>query len=377
MGGKVSKLLDDTVTHVLFLGGSMEDLKKATEKRVHLITTEWLENCKKKMTRIPESSVVDEESSDEEKKQRRKKRIHKSCSDDRLVQSDKKNKKKTIDYQARTTRTEKKTEKRKERDYEPNFLEVSKSIDFDKHYIEKEKEELVVEEVRSPFIEKNPNSNEITNNELVNVSLEKEQKINIHKRKREVDTSVEKENKKAKLPENKKKVICVSCCTDDVLSRLGTLAAKCGDKTTDKVTPETTHLVLGGNSRTLKVIVAISLGIHILHSSWVLDSAKEGHWLLEKKYCVDDWFPGARLSQIAHKGSNGKLIFTDVSFFVEDTSFPKKEMCLVIERLGGKHVDAEEAQYCITSNPIYGNRGVSEKWIFDCLSNWRITEINL
>jgi len=67
----------------------------------------------------------------------------------------------------------------------------------------------------------------------------------------------------------------------------------------DFVPDKATHLVSGGNKRTVKLLQALAKGIWVLKSDWIYDSMEAGKWLPEEGYEAVDWFPGAKASRLA------------------------------------------------------------------------------
>jgi len=184
------------------------------------------------------------------------------------------------------------------------------------------------------------------------------------------------------------KVICCTGCTSEVQSTLHMIVKEMGDcRSQTEIDATTTHLVLGRNTRTLKTIVAISRGIHLVHHNWLTESWTAGIWLDEDTFPVGDWFPGARPSRLARE-TGEQLIFSDKTFFIgTKTSFPEKTLQEVIEALGGRVCRLMEGvDICISGCsllPQIKNLSgapppvVTETWIFDALSNWVWPDITL
>ncbi len=56
-----------------------------------------------------------------------------------------------------------------------------------------------------------------------------------------------------------------------------------------------THLVLGAEKRTVKVLLAIANGAHLLRPEWVTASREAGSWLPEAEYLSPTRFAGKAL----------------------------------------------------------------------------------
>jgi len=142
----------------------------------------------------------------------------------------------------------------------------------------------------------------------------------------------------------------------------------------------TTHLLLGKNSRTLKTIVAIARGMHVVHPEWLTQSNKAGRWLCEYNFNVDMWFPGNTLYKRAHENSD-QLFKKKKKFFIgTKTNFPEKILREVIEVLGGQVCHSMSGvDICISGYSMLPQLKniedpppvVMETWVFDALSQWQ------
>jgi len=123
-----------------------------------------------------------------------------------------------------------------------------------------------------------------------------------------------------------------------------------------QINDETTHVVLGSNLRSLKTIVGIANGLHLVRKEWIEESRKANHWLDEDDFNVHDWFPGSKHSFLAHKQNNpSHLLFHSITFYIcQNPVFPLPTLSKVLESLGGKILpNPNHVDICIenTSNP--------------------------
>jgi len=201
------------------------------------------------------------------------------------------------------------------------------------------------------------------------VSLEKD----------EIKTNEENIQKsRPKLPISKF-IIFSSSVSNDVINSAKLLG---GVKVESSISDKVTHLVVSGEGRTMKVLETLSRGKFIVNENWVLESVENDSWLPEDSYEVNDWFPGAKGSRLAHN-KDGHLLFTDKVFYVsphlivgdEINSQALKNM---ITRNGGKvqNVEDSDVNYAIVGNRTVPNsesvENVTVEWLWDALSNYKI-----
>eukprot|EP01125_Pyxidicula_operculata_P021024 TRINITY_DN7945_c0_g1_i2.p1 TRINITY_DN7945_c0_g1~~TRINITY_DN7945_c0_g1_i2.p1 ORF type:complete len:175 (-),score=31.47 TRINITY_DN7945_c0_g1_i2:155-679(-) len=146
------------------------------------------------------------------------------------------------------------------------------------------------------------------------------------------------------------------------------------------VNSETTHLVLGKQQRTEKVLLAISRGIWVLTADWIRKSHKNRKWAKESDYEAMKWFPGCIKSREARETSD--FLFKNMKFNLgTKTQFPGDKLESIITNLGGEMTDLiEDADYCVSGFRHLSKLNeldrppklITEKWIFDSLSEWKI-----
>jgi len=174
-----------------------------------------------------------------------------------------------------------------------------------------------------------------------------------------------------------RKVICFSGCTKELIEELSIALLQLGsNEYSAEIDDTTTHVVLGANMRTLKTIVAISRGLHLVRTEWILESMKANCWLKEENFGVEDWFPGANISQRAHE-MHENLLFSSTTFFIGNgTVFPVQTLQRVLESLGGNitHIPIEadiRIDSTLPKNRKENSTTVTENWVFDSLVLWQ------
>ncbi|XP_070556283.1 microcephalin-like isoform X2 [Ptychodera flava] len=148
----------------------------------------------------------------------------------------------------------------------------------------------------------------------------------------------------------------------------------------DSVTENTTHVICGGNRRTLNVLFGMARGCWLVSTEWVLKSLEDGHWVEEEPYELHDYFPAAqicRLEKQALGNSNYKQdIFSSVGLmFIAESTVPAQEKLIeLITLCGGKVCSSlRTAKLCIgNARNKDGIPMVSEKWVLDCISQHTI-----
>jgi len=142
-----------------------------------------------------------------------------------------------------------------------------------------------------------------------------------------------------------------------------------------EIDDNTTHLVVGSNMRTLKVIVAIAKGLCLVRTDWISESMKVKRWLNEADFSIDEWFPAAQISQRLHEtNSPNELLFNYTTFYIgKDILFPAKTLQLVLESLGGKVKERPFGTDIILGTPPYNTDiiAITETWVFDSLVAWK------
>ncbi|KAL6046188.1 hypothetical protein QOT17_022338 [Balamuthia mandrillaris] len=141
-----------------------------------------------------------------------------------------------------------------------------------------------------------------------------------------------------------------------------------------------THVIVGDEKRTLKVLGALATGAFIVKFDWIMACAEAGEWLPVNEFQASDWFPGTTKSVAAHlNGERG--LFTGSTFAVQGkTKIPVAILRNLIMLSGGKVIkDVSKADYCIASEPSMARRVrakhhsnqkltiVPEEWFLDAL----------
>jgi hypothetical protein len=140
--------------------------------------------------------------------------------------------------------------------------------------------------------------------------------------------------------------VAYSRCSDEQLETLSSLvsdkkksALRC--VVVDDVDDNTTHLVLGKQERTLKVLKAIARGVWVVSFDWIEASNDANQWADEAKYEAVKSFPGCRKAREcadAYKksGSRDGLLFHGERFYVTGKTQPGPlELRPIIEKAGG------------------------------------------
>jgi hypothetical protein len=66
-----------------------------------------------------------------------------------------------------------------------------------------------------------------------------------------------------------------------------------------------THLVVGADKRTLKLLLGVAEGAHLMSPAWVTDSLAAGHWLPEEGYVAQVCVWGG--CKVGARGGGGEL----------------------------------------------------------------------
>jgi len=148
---------------------------------------------------------------------------------------------------------------------------------------------------------------------------------------------------------------------------------------TQELEPWVTHVVIGDKRRTLKVLNAISLGLWVVSSSWILDTLESGAYPAEEGYEVYGWFPGVRRSRRAHESGKPKLLQGKKVFLRgNQTSPPVPDLLALIMQCGGELVSrVSDCDLCIAGQ--HANRTkpsdipvVSTAWLLDSISEYKL-----
>jgi microcephalin len=163
-----------------------------------------------------------------------------------------------------------------------------------------------------------------------------------------------------------------------VVSKLGGFVFK------DDVDADTTHVVCGGNRRTLNVLHGIAKGCWLVTLSWVMESLEANSWIAEEAYECVDFFPACRvrlsltislafiaffiicfcLWQLSHEQVERKLFLNCGAIYVAaETVPPRKHVVALLEEAGAHMVaDSKSAKICVgKENGV--KKTVAEKWV--------------
>jgi len=371
LGGKVALKWTSGITHALFLGGALEDLKRCSDSNVFLVTPDWLKECYYSEMRIAEISYF---STPRKKK-----------GNDYTIPKTQPKSKKIINSSQVKRRKTTKLVTLKNSNTNPDIIDQPKD---NQKSIQKG---LLLEVTSSGNINNNTSlEKEFTNTVgVTSIPLDKNY-MNIKRRR----NSLSKENspKKIKITppvltqnisiklRQKRKNICFSGCSSEEIEEFNNAILFLGDSEYQSYLDDTTtHLVLGANVRTLKTIVALSKGICLVRKEWIIESKKANCWLKDEDFNVNEWFPGAKYSQKAHETHPINLLFSSTTFFIgKNIAFPKNTLQRVLESLGGKvNLVPEGADIHIEGTLPAGHNHqnstiVTESWVFDSLSNWKL-----
>lgn len=138
----------------------------------------------------------------------------------------------------------------------------------------------------------------------------------------------------------------------------------------------TTHLISCGK-RTINVLFAIAQDCWILSIDWILLSEKKGFWLPEQQFVLTNNFPAAKVIQDSSPPVKSILRQFGKFYIGKNCSVPKFTLEKLIHLYGGKVTNSiEDCKVFIGSKgDSYTKRKikiVSDKWIFDCISNGKI-----
>jgi len=156
----------------------------------------------------------------------------------------------------------------------------------------------------------------------------------------------------------------------------------------DFVPDKATHLVSGGNKRTVKLLQALAKGIWVLKSDWIYDSMEAGKWLPEEGYEAVDWFPGAKASRLARAHQKKGLLHQIAIMVCGGVRVPLHSLERAIELAGGQCTKSyRNTDYCIVAeNAIYKpwvekfpkERAVpivKEDWLLDSLKEYKLLPV--
>lgn len=184
--------------------------------------------------------------------------------------------------------------------------------------------------------------------------------------------------------------IVLSACSKDVWSSIQSLNTKFDDiYILDDVDDQCTHLVLGDNRRTRKVLLAIAQGKWIVNPDWISMRSDNGNWDCESEYEIVDWLPGIKKSRESHERSEPP-IFAGMKIFIGgQTKTDRKDIEEFIGLCGGEIVSSYfQSDVCISGKRLFtvvplddeeelpDSPILSEDWILDSISDWERKEMS-
>jgi len=146
-----------------------------------------------------------------------------------------------------------------------------------------------------------------------------------------------------------------------------------------------THVIIGKNDRTQKVLKGIASGSFLVKPKWVEDSKKSGEWLDEHGYEADDWFPGAKITRRMRRHKK-KGLFEEKKFYLgKGTDQLLKDLIMLA---GGKiiadgalsistvdyHIGSAEQASRAMTNKESGKPIIEDKWLLDSLQKGEILD---
>ncbi|XP_070697156.1 microcephalin [Pempheris klunzingeri] len=146
----------------------------------------------------------------------------------------------------------------------------------------------------------------------------------------------------------------------------------------DRVCESTTHVVSGGQRRTLNILLGIARGCWILSFEWILWCLEQRQWIPEEPYELSDQFPAAQICRLQRHLSAGEhqqdLFQSQPAMFVSQHSQPPTQSLVELIQLCGGTVckTVRQAGICIGKyggrRPV-GSRILSEQWVLDSITH--------
>ncbi|XP_056466204.1 microcephalin isoform X2 [Gadus chalcogrammus] len=150
-----------------------------------------------------------------------------------------------------------------------------------------------------------------------------------------------------------------------------------GFSVVDLVCETTTHVVSGGQRRTLNVLLGIARGCWVLSFEWMLRSLEQRRWLPEEPYELSESFPAAPICRLQQHLSAGEhqqdLFHLQPAIFVSQQSQPPPDSLVELIQLCGGTVCKTVRQAGLCVGPYSGRRpegcrNLSEQWVLDCIT---------
>ncbi|TDH01203.1 hypothetical protein EPR50_G00177720 [Perca flavescens] len=146
----------------------------------------------------------------------------------------------------------------------------------------------------------------------------------------------------------------------------------------DRVCESTTHVVSGGQRRTLNILLGIARGCWILSFEWILWCLEQRQWIPEEPYELSDQFPAAQICRLQRHLSAGEhqqdLFQGQPAMFVSHHSQPPTQSLVELIQLCGGTVckTVRQAGICIgkySGRRPEGSRILSEQWVLDSITH--------
>ncbi|XP_027133148.1 microcephalin isoform X1 [Larimichthys crocea] len=151
-----------------------------------------------------------------------------------------------------------------------------------------------------------------------------------------------------------------------------------GFSVVDRVCESTTHVVSGGQRRTLNILLGIARGCWILSFEWILWCLEQRQWIPEEPYELSDRFPAAQICRLQRHLSAGEhqqdLFQSQPPMFVSQHSQPPTQSLVELIQLCGGTVckTVRQAGICIgrySGRRPEGSRILSEQWVLDSITH--------
>ncbi|KAJ8013724.1 hypothetical protein DPEC_G00032770 [Dallia pectoralis] len=177
---------------------------------------------------------------------------------------------------------------------------------------------------------------------------------------------------------NLRTLVMTSMSTEKQNTVTQVVSALGGFSVVDEVCESTTHVISGGNRRTLNILRGIARGCWILSFEWILWCLEQGQWIPEEPYELSDQFPAApicRLQQHLSAGEHQQDLFMGqpAMFVSRDSQPPPNSLMELIQLCGGTVCKTvRQAGLCIgeyNGKRPEGSRILSEQWVLDCITH--------
>jgi len=159
---------------------------------------------------------------------------------------------------------------------------------------------------------------------------------------------------------------------DDLLDRIEELQSTTVLEVMNK---RVTHVIVGQERRTLKVVQAMAMGVWIVSKTWIDESFAAGKWLNEEPYQIQIW-------KGTHKSKNRSLLFTE-KFYVHRKTIPAPKLLEDLLTICGGNIVTLPNYSDICISPTASLRGLSklnipvvhEMWVIESISQNKRLEV--